>query len=146
MGKTVVSAALITAGIAVLFAMLIPGMTEEPPGRSFRIGRLLMNDRAGLSLEMPYVVLIYSGMLTMLLFELSAAAAGMKLCFERFGRSGCVILSGILSFAAAAGGLAEQETVRSVSMWYYPPFILLMSIVGIKGLIRLHTAKKERMS
>lgn len=146
MAKMLVHTALLTAGIAMLFAMLIPGMIEEPPGRSFRIGRLLMNDRAGLSLEMPYVVLIYSGMLTMLQFELSAAAAGLELCFERLSRSRCVILSGVLTFAAAAAGIAEQEAVRMISQWYYPLLVLPTVFAGIRGLIRMRMAKKERAS
>ncbi len=139
-----VRSALTAAVIAVLFAMLIPGMLEEPPGRGFRIGRLLMNDRAGLSLEMPYVVLIYSGMLTMLIFEVSAAAAALNLCFERMKRNICVIVCSVLSFGAAAAGLAERETLRTLAMWYYPLIAAPVLAVGIRALIQWRMRRKER--
>lgn len=142
MMKNLLTTALSTAAIALLFAMLIPGMLQEPPVRSFRIGRLLMNDRSGLSLEMPYVVLIYAGMLTMLIFELNAAAAAMNLCIKPLKRKVCLIAAGLIAFSAAAGGIAERQVLRTVSMWYYPLLAAPIVFAGIRAWIGRRKAQK----
>ncbi len=141
MPKMLMHTVLMTAVIVLLFAMLLPGMLSEPPGRGFRIGRLLMNDRSGLSLEMPYVVLIYGGMLCMLIFELSASAAALNLCIGRLKRNVCVIAAGAVSLAAAAGGAAEREILRSLSPWYYPLIAVPFVIAGVRAFICMRRKK-----
>jgi len=73
---TTAKSGLIAAALAACVSMLTPGMVDELSGRSFRLGRLLANDRAGLSLEMPYVIVIYGCMLNALLFEAADTAGG----------------------------------------------------------------------
>ena len=122
---------LIAALLSLMLGMLIPGMQEEPATRSFRIGRLLTNDRAGLTLEMPYVVLLYSGMLTMLIFELCAAANALHMALEGVGWKGCAWTAGGAAFFLSAGEWTGRETLTKLSAWYYPVIALPVCLTAL---------------
>ncbi len=132
--RTVIRSGLTAAGLAAAFCMLVPGMIDEMPMRSFRLGRLLANDRAGLSLEMPYVILLYGGMLTMLVFEISASAKALQIIFPKIKSTWCVYAVGALAYGCAAAGWVERETVRMLSQWYYPLIGAAMLTAGVCAL------------
>lgn len=120
MTGTMIGSGVAAAALIALLGMLVPGMTEEPETRSFRLGRLLVNDRAGLSLEMPYVALIYGCMLLTLIFEMQIAAKALGLASGGWSARGCMAAAGVAALAVSVSGAAESEAVRSFSQWYYP--------------------------
>ncbi len=134
--KTVLKSGLVTVALGVLFCMLTPALKDELSSRSFRIGRLLANDRAGLSLEMPYVVLLYSGMLTMLLFETAAAASAARIVLPGIKAEFCTLAVVIMALAIAVSGLAERETVERISAWYYPVIAVPALLAGCAAWLR----------
>ncbi len=139
--KTMIGCGLTAAALMLLYGMLVPGMAEEPPTRSFRIGRLLANGRAGLSLEMPYMALIYGCMLTTLVFETAAASKALMMAAGRLNARVCVAAVGLLAFGLSVSGAAESGMVRRVSMWYYPAIGLAVGAAGLAAMVRRKRGK-----
>jgi len=139
-GRTIpvslIRSGLATVALVVMFGMLTPGIPGEPAVRSVRLGRLLANDRAGLSLELPYVTLIFGGMLTMLVFELAAAACAVRLVLPNVRYVFCAAAAGGIALLIALSGLSEREAVSAVSGWYYPAAALPFCTAGISACIR----------
>lgn len=129
--KCVLLSGLVAASLSLMIGMLVPGMEQEPPTRSFRIGRLLANDRAGLTLEMPYIILLYSGMLTMLVFELTAAARTAQIVFGRMEGKSAALMTGSLAFLLSVSRLTEREMLRQISLWYYPVIAAPVLLIGL---------------
>lgn len=134
--KSALCSGMIAAALALALGMLVPGMLDEPSLRSFKLGRLLANDRAGLSLEMPYVALIFSGMLSMLLFELAAAANALMIMLSGINRriGAALVCGGALVLSLA--GWAEREALAEISKWYYPLIAATMAVIGLAAWIR----------
>ncbi len=141
--KSAVISGLTAAALALCMSMLVPGMPDEPSTRSFRIGRLLANGRAGLTLEMPYVILIYSGMLTALVFEVTAAAraAGIILPGVTAGKRVC--LTGAAALGLSLSRWSEREVLRQVSMWYYPLIAAPFVLIGLSALAQMRRRGSE---
>ena len=129
--KCVAGSGLIAAVLLLMLGMLIPGMLEEPPTRGFRIGRLLANDRAGLTLEMPYVVLLYGGMLTMLVFEMCAAARALGVLFPEMDGKICAGAVGASAFLLSVSPWAGRDAARMISEWYYPAIAAPVCLTGL---------------
>lgn len=134
---TLLKSGLITTAMTVIFCMLVPSMPDGQQMRTFRLGWLLTNGRAGLSLEMPYVVLLYSGFLTMLVFELAAGARMLEALFPKLSQLWRSALAGAAAFLIAACGGAEQMMVKRLSGWYYPAMLAPAVLLGTAGLIRM---------
>ena len=140
--RCIVRSGLIASALSLMFGMLVPGMLEETPTRSFRIGRLLANDRAGLTLEMPYVVLLYSGMYTMLVFELAASVKAIGLIFPRMNIKWTSVTVGFAAFLLSVSPWAERDVLRVISVWYYPLIALPLCLMGAAAWIRRRKAGK----
>ena len=142
--RTGVCAGLSSCVLAALCGMLAPGLTNEPAVRSFRLGRLLANARAGLSLELPYVILLYSGMATVLLFELAAAAKAFALAVPAIKGKTVAIAIGFGTFMVSVSGFAEREMTSVLSEWYFPVIGVSLLLVGLCALARGRTGGKEK--
>ena len=140
--KCIGGGGLIAAALSMMLGMMVPGMMEEPPTRGFRIGRLLANDRAGLTLEMPYVVLLYSGMLTMLAFELCAAARTLEAIFPERGGRICTGVVGAAAFLLSVSPWAGRDAVRVVSEWYYPVIAVPVCLSGLIAWLKMKKGRK----
>lgn len=143
--KCALKSGLFAAALALCMSMLIPGMPDEPPTRSFRIGRLLANDRAGLTLEMPYVILIYSGMLTALVFEVTAAARAAEIILPDMSAGKRVCLIGVAALGLSLSRWSEREVLMKVAMWYYPLIAAPFVLIGLRAWakMRKHGAKGD---
>ena len=142
--RTGVYAGLSSCVLAALCGMLVPGLTDEPVGRSFRLGRLLANARAGLSLELPYVVLLYSGMVTVLLFELAAAAKAITIAIPAIKGNVGALSAGAGAFMVSVSGVAEREMASMLSKWYFPAVGVSLLLVGLCAVARGRTGGKEK--
>lgn len=140
---TLIRSGLMAAGVMLAFGMLVPPMPEEDPMRTFRLGQLLTNGRGGLSLEMPYVTLLYSGFLTMLVFETTAGARLLGLLFPDIQMKWRACLVGGCAFLIAASGGVEQAAVRLFSRWYYPVLTVAAVIPGCAALVGKKKRKQE---
>lgn len=141
--KSALISGVIAAGLALAFGMLVPGMLDEPSLRSFKLGRLLANDRAGLSLEMPYVTLIFSGMLSVLLFELAAAANALAIVLPGMNRQMGAALVCCGALAVSFTGCAEREKLVEISKWYYPLIAAPVVLTGLTAWIRRRKMRAE---
>lgn len=141
--STVGISMLTAAALAAAFAMITPLMQQEPELRSFRLGRLLGNARSGLSLELPYVTLLFGGMLTMLTYELAAAVRVLELLAPRIKRRWCAAASGLLILALASAGLAEREYATAAALFYYPLAAAPALTAGICALILMIRRKRS---
>lgn len=141
--RCILFSGLIAAALSLLLGTLIPGMTEAPATRSFRIGRLLTNDRAGLTLEMPYVVLLYSGMLTMLVFELCASANALHMVLNGVEWKACAWTAGGAAFLLSVGRWTDREALKMLSAWYYPVIALPVCLAGLAAWNRSRRKKVQ---
>lgn len=140
---TLLRSGLVCAASAVLFCMLVPSVLSGDQFRTVRLGRLLLNGRGGLSLEMPYVVLLYGGFLTMLLFELTVGAHVLRAFAPKLSqkwRTG--IVSGAAFLIAVCGG-AEQAAVARLSAWYYPLLAAPAAILGTIAWLRMRRMRTK---
>ncbi len=134
--RTLMKSGAVTAALATVLAMLVPGMADAPTGRAFRLGRLLANDRAGLTLELPYVILLYSGMLTMLVFEVTAAARAIGMALPALNSRMGAMAAGGLAFCLSVSDLARQEKAALLSVWYYPVILSAFVLLACNAVIR----------
>lgn len=141
--KTLLITGVCTAVMTAVFSMLTPVMPDEPTARSFRLGRLLANDRAGLSPEMLYVILLYGGMLTMLLFEMTAAVFSLGLACPGVKIGVRVPIAGAIMLGLAVSGAAEREIIERAAVWYYPAAALPFVLIGAGAMIRNFGRRKE---
>jgi len=139
--KCTLGSGMIAVLLSVLLCMLIPGMIDEPAARGFRIGRLLANDRAGLTLEMPYVVLLYSGMLTMLVFEMCASANALHMILPGIGWKACGLTAGILAFSLSVSSWTDREQMVKAAAGYYPLIAVPFCAAGLTAWNRMKRRK-----
>lgn len=121
---------------SLLFGMLAPVMPFAQHTRFFRLDTLLSNGRTSLSLQLPHMIVMYTGLLTGGCFGLSMAARLLNRCFPAvrekwfvLGGSACVL--GLLYTGATA-----QENAWLLRSAFWPLILLPLWLMALAGALR----------
>lgn len=107
--------------IAVSFSMITPAIADENLfSRTFRFDALLANGRNSLSLQLPAIVLWYTGQFYALLFDVFTCAVMVQRIIPRWPRNACVCISIISTALFAASGFSRPGTAIRYACWLYP--------------------------
>ncbi len=142
--RTVLITCVVSVIATIVCAMLLPTIVYKSNALMYCPEHLLITDRAGLSLEMIYVILFYGGLMTTVLFELCAAARALKMVFPMARDTLCTIFSGIVPFIFSALRLTDTDMVEKVSMWYYPLIVIPVVIISLASIKGGSPSKEER--
>lgn len=127
---------LLTLIVALLYGMLAPAMPFAQHTRFFRLDTLLSNGRTSLSLQMPHMIVMYSGLLTGACFCLSLAARLTHECFPAAGERLLVLLGGGCLLGLMYTPLTSQESAWLIRAISYPAQLLPLGLAALLGVLR----------
>ena len=132
---------LFTLTVALFYGMLAPTMPFAQHTRFFRLDTLLSNGRTSLSLQLPHMIVVYTGLLTGACFCLSMSARLLGRCFprvkeQRFVLAGAACVLGLLYTPVAA-----QENAWLIRAVSYPAQLAPLWALTISGAVRRRSAR-----
>ena len=117
----------------LMYCMLTPTMPYAPNSWFFRLDTVLSNGRTSLSLQLPYMIILYTGLLTGGCYGLSMAATLLEECFPRVKQRWFVLNGGIFILALLYTGLVKQEQVRLLRIAAWPAILLPLLLIALCG-------------
>ena len=127
---------LFTLTVALLYSMLAPTMPFAQHTRFFRLDTLLSNGRTSLSLQMPHMIVVYTGLLTGACFCLSMPARLLSRCFPRVKERWFVLGGSLCVLCLLYTPVAAQENAWLIRTLSYPAQLVPLWALTISGSVR----------
>jgi len=131
MGGIHLRVVLYVALACLIQCMLTPTMPYAPKTWFFRLDTVLSNGRTSLSLQLPYMIILYTGLLTGGCYALSMAASLLAECFPGIKPRWFVLGGGALMLALLCSGLFTQQQARLLRMAAWPVISLPLLLIAL---------------
>lgn len=122
--------------VALVYGMLTPAMPFAQHTRFFRLDTLLSNGRTSLSLQLPHMLVMYTGLLTGACYCLSMAARLLNRCFPAVQERWFVVLGALCVLGLLYTSLTSQENAWLVRALAWPAQLLPLWIMTLAGVLR----------
>lgn len=128
--------------IALLASMMAPPMPAAPNTRGFRLDVLCSNGRAGLSPQLPLMLLSFGNLVLTVSLSLLLASRMLYLLFPKFQESICLMVVSAACLLLALLGMAVREAVWMIDFYRYlafgVPALVFAPIAQIKSRRKAH--------
>ena len=132
---------LFTLTVALFYSMLAPTMPFAQHTRFFRLDTLLSNGRTSLSLQLPHMIVVYTGLLTGACFCLSMSARLLSRCFPKVQERWFVLGGSLAILGLLYSPVAAQENAWLIRAVSYPTQLLPLWALTVSGAIRRRAAR-----
>lgn len=127
--------------MALVYGMLTPAMPFAQHTRFFRLDTLLSNGRTSLSLQLPHMIVMYTGLLTGACYCLSMAARLLSRCFPAVRERWFVLLGALCVLGLLYTALTSQEYAWLVRALSWPAQVAPLWLLVLTGALRKRRAR-----
>ena len=135
-------AAVVAGALLALHAAMLPAQTPAAATRIFQLDSLASNGRASIASQLPMTIILFSGMLSALMFQLLMASSLLQRCLPAWKNHTCVFVVCGISLGIALLHGAEQCQLLALGHIAYPA-VSIISLLAASG-ARNHVRKEKK--